>query len=154
MADYYADDSVLVKRHVQDRGTAWFQSIADPTTGNLIITSRLSVVEVYSALNRRRREASLDARDYADIRDDFTTIASTEYRLLEITAAVIEQARILLERYPLRASDAVQLASAVTVQSVLQTAGLAGITLLAADADLLAAARAEGFATEDANAYP
>ena len=26
MADYYADSSVLVKRHVQEHGTDWFQA--------------------------------------------------------------------------------------------------------------------------------
>jgi hypothetical protein len=46
MADYYADSSVLVKRPVQEIGAAWFRALADPPTGNLIITARISLVEV------------------------------------------------------------------------------------------------------------
>jgi hypothetical protein len=46
MADYYADSSVLVKRHVREAGTDWFMALADPATGNTIITAHLSVVEV------------------------------------------------------------------------------------------------------------
>ena len=57
MADYYADSSALVKQHVYEPGTDWFQALAEPTAGNLIITARVSMVEVYSALNRRLREA-------------------------------------------------------------------------------------------------
>jgi hypothetical protein len=52
MAYYYADSSVLVKRHVHEMGTAWFRALAEPTAGNVIITTRISMVEVYSALNR------------------------------------------------------------------------------------------------------
>ena len=51
MADYYADSSVLVKRHVNEIGSGWFRAIADPAVGNVIITSRVSIIEVYSAFN-------------------------------------------------------------------------------------------------------
>jgi hypothetical protein len=63
-AAYYADSSALVKRHVHERGTLWFRALADPEAGNMIITARISMVEVYSALSRRRREATLS--DEAD----------------------------------------------------------------------------------------
>lgn len=56
---YFADSSGLVKRHVQEIGSKWFSQIADEHTGNTIIISRLSIVEVFSALNRRCRELSL-----------------------------------------------------------------------------------------------
>jgi len=59
MPDYYADSSVLVKRHVHEVGSDWFQTLTDPATKNVIITARLSIVEVISALNRRVREASV-----------------------------------------------------------------------------------------------
>jgi predicted nucleic acid-binding protein len=65
MADYYADSSALVKRHIPEIGSAWFQALADLDAGNTIITARVSMVEVYSALNRRIREATLDTVDYA-----------------------------------------------------------------------------------------
>jgi predicted nucleic acid-binding protein len=58
MADYYADSSVLVKRHVNEIGSYWFRALADPATGKVIITSRVSIIEVYSAFNRRVRRYS------------------------------------------------------------------------------------------------
>ena len=101
MADYYVDSSVLVKRHGHEIGTAWFRAVADPTTGNLIITARISIVEVYSAFNRRLREANLSPLDYAQIVTDFVTFCTADYELVELTDAVVERARLLLERYPL-----------------------------------------------------
>ena len=44
MADYYADSSVLVKRHVNEIGSGWFRALADPAARNVIITSRVSIV--------------------------------------------------------------------------------------------------------------
>lgn len=56
MADYYADSSVLVKRHVNETGAAWFRALCSPEAGNTIITARISMAEVYSlAANARRR---------------------------------------------------------------------------------------------------
>ena len=56
MADHYAESSALVKRHVNEIRSGWFRALADPATGNVIITSRVSIIEAYSAFNRRVRE--------------------------------------------------------------------------------------------------
>ena len=34
MADYYADSSALVKRHIPEIGSAWFQALTDQIAGN------------------------------------------------------------------------------------------------------------------------
>jgi hypothetical protein len=49
MADYYADSSALVKRHIPEIGSAWLQALADLDAGHTSITARVSMVEVYSA---------------------------------------------------------------------------------------------------------
>lgn len=112
------------------------------------------MVEVYSALNRRLREAHLSLVDYAQIATDFATICLTEYELVELTPPVVERARLLLERYPLRAYDAVQLASALSANDALQAADLSLLTFLAADDRLLDVAQAEGLATDNPNMHP
>jgi predicted nucleic acid-binding protein len=153
MADYYADSSALVKRHVHERGTIWFQSLTGPAAGNTIATAQVSEVEVYSALNRRLRESHLSFPDYTQIADDFALICATEYKIIELTDAVIERSRLLLERHPLRAYDAIQLASALIANTTLQAAGFAPLTFLAADDRLLNAAQAEGLVTDNPNAH-
>jgi predicted nucleic acid-binding protein len=59
-------------------------------------------------------------------------------------------ARNSIARYPLRALDAIQLASAVQAVQLLSVA----VTFASADQNLLAAAAAEGFSTDDPNAHP
>jgi hypothetical protein len=92
MADYYADSSVLVKRHVNEIGSGWFRTLADPATGNVIPTSRVSIIEVYSTFNRRVREASLSPVDYAQLAADFASIYGAEYQIVELTVAVADRA--------------------------------------------------------------
>jgi len=154
MADVYADSSALVKRHIPEVGSRWFQALGDPVAGNVITTARISMAEVYSALNRRIREATLDAADYAHIVADFDALCATQYTLVELTALIVERARRLLERHPLRAYDAVHLASALTANDALAAAGLPALTFLSADHRLLNAAQVEGIATDNPNAHP
>jgi predicted nucleic acid-binding protein len=154
MAEYYADSSVLVKRHVHEAGSAWFQALTDPAISNIVITARISIVEVVSALNRRVREANISSNDYSDLVTDFLDTCTTEYELVELTEAVVAQARQLLERHTLRAYDAVQLASALIAQQSLLSAGLPTLTFLAADDRLVHAAQAEGLPTDNPLLYP
>lgn len=150
MREYYADSSVLVKLHIQELGTDWFTAL---TIQDIIITSRISMVEVYSAFNRRLRENHLTLADYVELVTDFEALAETEYELIELTPAIVEQAKQLLERYPLRAYDAVQLATALQVNLSLQPLAVAPLIFLSADNRLLTAAQAEGLATDNPNLH-
>jgi len=153
MAEYYADSSVLVKRHVLEVGTAWFRGIADPTSGNVIMTVRISVIEMFSALNRRMREGTLDAGTYAALAADVENVCMAEYRVIELSTRVASRARAVLERYPLRAYDAIQLA-ALSANDTLLVAALPALIFLSADVRLLSAARTAGLAVDDPNAHP
>jgi len=154
VADFYADSSVLVKRHVRETGTDWFAQIADPATGNTILSAQISQVEVISALQRRVRDGKLDAGDAARLSDDFQALCAAEYRLIALTASVIERACLLLARHPLRAYDAVQLAAALSAHEALRAAGVADMTFLSADHRLLNAAIAEGLLAANPSTIP
>jgi predicted nucleic acid-binding protein len=154
MTDYYADSSVLVKRHVRETGTAWFRAVADPVAGHSITTARLSMVEIYSAVSRRLREGHLTPDQYAEVITDFTAFCAAEYEFIELTSTVIRHARALLEHHPLRAYDAVQLASALAVRERLEASGLPAPVFLTADNQLLSAAQAEGLAVDNPNLHP
>lgn len=154
MGDYYADSSVLVKRHVQELGSAWFQALAAPAAHNLIFTASISIVEFYSALNRRRREATLDLAYYQAIAADFDALCVAQYTLIELTNQVIERSRELIEHHPLRSYDAIQLATALVTNRTLLLADLPALTFLSADQRLLSAAQAEGLAVDNPAAHP
>ncbi|GAB4498805.1 MAG: type II toxin-antitoxin system VapC family toxin [Anaerolineales bacterium] len=148
---YYADTSVLAKRHLNEIGSTWFRGICLTRENNIIVTARISIVEMYSAFNRRKREKQLAEQAYADITADIAVICTNEYQFVELTDIVIERARVLLESYALRAYDAVQLASALFANGALQASGLPALTFLAADERLLEAAKAEGLLVDNPN---
>ncbi|MFV9505916.1 MAG: type II toxin-antitoxin system VapC family toxin [Oscillochloridaceae bacterium umkhey_bin13] len=151
MGVFYADSSVLVKRHVVEVGSTWVENLCDPEQGNEIITSRLSAVEVVSALNRRVREGSIPTEDYPGLRDDFLALCRQRYWLIQTTNPVLARARLLLERHVIRSYDALHLASALIAHDRRVMIGLAKLTFLAADQRLLAAAIAEGLVVDNPN---
>ncbi len=146
---YYADSSALVKRHIPESGSAWIEQEFDAASGNRVITAKLTFVEVLSAMNRRQRETSISAAEYAKFSSDFLAFVQNDYRIFELTDAVLLETQRLLETHPLRAGDAIQLASALLANAGLQSANLPGLIFLASDARLLTAANSEGLQTDD-----
>jgi predicted nucleic acid-binding protein len=133
----FFDASALVKRYVRERGT--------PTVRRLLrqgraATSRLSEAEISSALCRRHREGALTARQYEraiiGLRSDLERI-----EVVELSPRVVAGVHPLLSRHGLRAGDALQLASALTLRDALGSA----VIVVVYDDRLHAAARAEGF---------
>lgn len=153
MPIYYADSSVLVKRHIPEKGSTWTRALTAASTGNLVVTSRISSVEVFSALNRLVRERRLSQADYTVVRDDFHGVWLRDYELVELDMSIEDRARLMLETYALRAYDAVQLSSALAVRERLRAHGGPDLIFLSADTRLLAAAQAEGFAVDNPNNY-
>lgn len=154
MAVYYVDSSTLVKRHANEVGSAWVKALLAPSANNAIITVRISVVEVISALNRKVRNLEINISDYSPMATDFKATCVNEYQLIELAAPIYDRACQLLEKHKLRAYDSIQLASALLTNAALQTSGLPGLTLLTADIDLLTAAQAEGLVIKDPNNHP
>jgi predicted nucleic acid-binding protein len=153
MADYYADSSVLVKRHLHEAGTRWMQQLCAAIPGHSIISSELCGMEVVAAFNRRVREGSLASAAYPIIRNDFLAVIQQDYDIMPLTTMLASHVRTLLERHPLRTYDAIHLASALQANDQLIAAALPPLTFLAADGRLLAAAQAEGLATDNPALY-
>ena len=132
----FVDASALVKRYVRERYSVKVRRLL--AVGPVAV-SRLSEVEVPSALARLSRDRRLSprARDRA-LRAFAVDMAS--WHVVELTADVTRLARAQLLRHELRAGDAIQLASAIWLR---QSTSLSG--LLAFDARLITAAVAEQF---------
>ena len=151
---YYADSSALLKRHVIEIGSNWIKDEFSTASKNTIYTSKLSVAEVLSALNRRSRESSISSAKYTKFSKDFLAVSKFQYEMIDLSDAVLLESQRLLENYPLRAGDAIQLASALLANKQFQNAKLLPLILLASDIRLLSAAKDEGLLTDDPQNHP
>jgi len=152
MVNYYLDTSALLKRYVNEIGSQWVKGQIDHAS--LLISSRLLIVEVTSALNRRVREETLSPTEYRRIRSIFRDDCRTSYQIITLADAVFGVACELLERYPLRSYDAVHLATALIAHRSLRARNLPGIVFVSADDRLNAAASAEGLTIDNPLDHP
>lgn len=133
---HYFDASALVKRYVREAGSTTVRRLL--STG-IAATSRLSEVEVSSAIVRCAREGAftIEQRDrmLTALQWDVPALA-----MVELIPEITGDARALLLRHTLRASDAVQLASCLYLQRQL----VEPVPFVAFDGRVVLAARAEG----------
>ena len=153
MSDYFLDSSALLKRYINEPGTAWVLALTTPGNGVNILIAQITPVEVVSGIERQRRTGLFAMADAQGMRLLLDRHARREYRITRLDGVIIVRAKDLLNAYPLRAYDAVQLASALEANARLLAARSPPLTFVSADTRLLAAAAAEGLATEDPNAY-
>ncbi|RMH36224.1 MAG: PIN domain-containing protein [Nitrospirae bacterium] len=132
----YFDTSALIKLFVKEKGSEGALRLAQGQFPP--VTAAIAYAEVYSGFNRRKREGYISDKQYRALSKQFEEYWATYVRI-ELTSDVLVLARILLERHPLRALDAMHLASAMSFQRGMQE----NLHFVAADNRLLDAASAE-----------
>ena len=132
---YFLDTSALVKRFVSERGSAAVRSLF--LRQRTIAVSRLAHPELVASIVRMWREGRL-AKDRRDeiLTEILNCIAGVDH-VVEVRGPLLPRVTRLLLSRPLRAYDAVQLASALQ----LKVSG--AVDFWSADERLVAAARAE-----------
>lgn len=139
-AAVFADSSALVKLYADE------QESDDVRKLSPLVVSQLARVEVPAALWRKHRMGELTATDVAVLVADFESDyfgdidEPSRFLVVAVTAAVFDAAAHLVAVHGLRAYDAMQLASALTVADAVP----GGVDFLAYDGALAAAAAAEG----------
>lgn len=151
MTTYYVDTSALVKRYIDEAGSDWVRAMLGQSPSPSVIVVHLALVEMTSALARRRRDGTLTPAEYAQIQAAFRSDCLNEYSIVSVVDGIIDEASRLLERYPLRAYDAVHLAAAVVANRHLLADDLAPLAFLSADDHLNEAASAEGLTVDNPN---
>ncbi len=154
MEIYYLDTSAAVKKYVDEIGSNWLRALVDPARYPLLITSQLLMVEMISAFARRVREGSVTQLDYDQMVQTFRDDYHAQYQIVPISDSILNLACDLLERHPLRAYDAMHLATAIVIHRFLQTHQLPAVTFLCADDRLIDAATAEGLLADNPNWHP
>jgi uncharacterized protein len=153
VADYFFDSSALVKAYIVESGTTWVRTILDDPQHRISI-SALAEVEVISALTRRFNAGDLTQVELDQACDELRQDCAN-YLLLDVTTEILEASVGHARKHSLRAYDAVQLASAIAVQTaLLVTQGdKSYVTVVSADNSLNDAARSEQLQVEDPNTH-
>jgi len=109
----FLDSSALVKRYADEAESDLVRAVTEP-----VIASGLAAVEVPAALWRKHRIGDISAADAQVLCRRFLTDVSasasgSDAVLIEVGKDILRSAIDLVARHPLRAYDAVQLASAL-----------------------------------------
>ena len=143
MASIYLDTSALLKLYVEEVGTERVARAVEEAEDGRIVILDLTPVEARSAIRRREREGDIASADADRVLRQIEDDASALFLVQPSTSAVIEEAARLIDRHPLRAYDALQLAGCLVVRAGMPEP----VTFVCADARLCEAAASEGLTT-------
>ena len=143
MSSAYLDTSALLKLYIEEDGTDRVTHVVEDAEDGQVIILDLAPVEARSAIRRRQREGDIDGADADRVLRRIEDDASSLFLVQPSTSAVMEEAARLIDRHPLRAYDALQLAGCLVVRQ-----GMPGpVTFVCADGRLCEAAANEGLTT-------
>jgi predicted nucleic acid-binding protein len=140
---YFLDTSALLKLYVEEAGSARLESAVSAPGVRLAISS-LAMLEFKAVLRARMRAGSMNMEEGEHSLADLFRRAARSLLQQNLTEAVVALASFLLDRHPLRAPDALQLASCLELYRTRREALGPDVYLVCSDLRLLAAARAEG----------
>jgi predicted nucleic acid-binding protein len=142
---YFLEATAFAKLFVQEQGTNDLISLMEAVEDNRKLISASTPLEVYAAIRRRERSGAISADDATAALDSLRMEAA---RMVQepLNPAVLEAARQLLDRTALRWPDTLQLGAAIVARDMFQGTE---IIFVSASAQLLEAAKAEGFHTLD-----
>lgn len=153
MAGYCFDSSALVKYFHAESGSTWIKQVVnqlsvEDTGANEVFIADISRVEVPAAfaILERTRQITIHMRD--GMYRSFLQQLGKNFEPLRLSPRIIDLAAELTQHYPLKAYDAVQLATALDVSHVLNSSDFS-VTFVTSDKTLLQAAQSEGLKTEN-----
>ena len=141
MKYYYFDSSALVKRYAPEKGTQKVDAIFQEKD-RVLILANIGIVEIYSALSKKKREKEIADEDFAFAIAKFEEdIKEKIFQFLELdNSHILKSKNLLLKHDTLRTYDALHL-SLVLDLKVLK------VTLVSSDQILNETAIAEGITT-------
>lgn len=151
MPAYFLDASALVKAYIQEPGSRWVRQLLRGKAARAFI-SPLSGAEVLAAIARKERLGELDHATRERVATAFRTDYRHRFVHTPLMGRVIEEAMGLVLAHPLRAYDAVQLASALLLPTA--SPRLRPFSFVSADSALLHIARQMRLATENPLDHP
>ncbi|MGF1473101.1 MAG: type II toxin-antitoxin system VapC family toxin [Rubrobacteraceae bacterium] len=137
----------MVKRYLKETGTPWIRTLADPSSGNTIAVAEITLVEVAAALAARHRVEDITIGERDEALALFLNHYVNEYEITTTERPILDRAVNLTQNHRLRGYDAVQLATSLAASD------LPDLAFIAADEDLVSAARTGGLQTNNPNLH-
>jgi predicted nucleic acid-binding protein len=148
VALWFLDTSALVRRYdPAEPGADRVRAICAPAPGPTLLISRITPVEVASALGRKCREGVLDAAHRDALWHLFWAHWRRQYHAVAVDEDVLRAAERLVLAHPLRAYDAVQIGCALRAARIVAGTG-EPLRFLTADRAQAQAAEAERLEVE------
>lgn len=109
----FFDSSALAKRYIDEKGSDEVEKICVQTKE--LSVSIICIPEIFSALNRLRREKQLSKGQYEKVKESLIyDLRDADF--YNLTPQVVNHSIQLLEKYALRAMDALHIACALVAQ--------------------------------------
>lgn len=135
---FYMDASALVKAYALEEGSKSVIEILNREED--IFLSKVAFAEIIFSLKRKNLSGELEDKDFQKCRKQLEEDWHSFY-VIELSDDILSILKDRVIKYPLRALDAIHLASAIWVDKLLE----ARPTFLCADTSLNEAAEDEGF---------
>jgi len=149
----FLDSSATVKLYVPERGSTWVTGLLRPPQADNLFIARITVIEVAAALFRRVRTLQMSRDEATEACQALIRDADSVFQVIDLGPAIVSAALRVAARHGLRGYDCLQLATVLQVRTLREGAGLSAVNMVSADAELNAAASAEGLAVEDPNQH-
>jgi predicted nucleic acid-binding protein len=143
---YYLETSALVKLYVREPGTERLLALMGRSAENRLAILALAQVELRSAVRRREKSGEIPPPVAAHLLELFQRHVESRFITQMVTDVVLDIASALVDRYSLRAFDAIQLAGYLALKN---SAGTDVPVFVCSDKELLTAASQEGIPTLD-----
>lgn len=129
-----------MKLYVREIGTERLHRLISAPEPHQFAILSIARAELRSAVRRRERAGDLDGQSTAELLETFELHLATFYVRQAVTDAVLDMACTVIDRYPLRSYDALQLAGCLILKSFAPSSPV----FVCADKQLLQAADTEG----------
>jgi hypothetical protein len=142
---YFLDTSALVKLYVEEPGTDRLLRLVSNTSDDRFAVLSLSIVEARSAIRRRQRAGDIDQDSANFVLDSLQKHMESRFLRQGVNDTLIDTALSVVDRYALRAYDAMQLAGCLVLSAIERRSW----TFVCSDRQLLEAARSADLAVLD-----
>jgi predicted nucleic acid-binding protein len=140
----------MIKRYMEEDGSSWIQKISEPSTGNFLLISELTKVEIVATLRRAGKQGGKLTLNEANAAiQDFLFDLNHQYQVIEVNEKVFNQAVVIADKDGLKGADAVQLAAALMADKEWMIYGISPMKIVSADKELNESARSKGFIVEN-----